>query len=276
MSIAVAVMPDPGAPQVGITLSDLSSPAVISVQVSWKAGEWHSVIGAKEVEVFGSAFFRDHICPLNVEATYRVVVHSGTMTGDEQAWITVSSNWTWLQDPRDPRAAVQVTCERDDDGRTLMVPSFAAAQYRQQVDMAQPLGARQPVASIGQRLMAGEVPLTVSYEVAAEGGELQHLLMNAGQIVIRGHHHGLLDDVAHVVIGDAEEERRADYPNMHAFISTWNLSATTVRPGSVKVVLAWFTYAAVAELWPEMTYAQVSSARPGATYLDWQADPTPP
>ncbi|MDF1705007.1 MAG: hypothetical protein P1U38_09560 [Aeromicrobium sp.] len=262
----------------GITVAGLSSPAVVSVQVSWRPNEWHNVIGAKEVQAFGSAFFRDHLVPLNTEATYRVVVHSGSMTGSDTATITVTSDWTWIQDPRDPRSALRVTCEGgDDDGeRGIIVGSFAAAQYRQAMDLAQPLGARLPVASLGQRLMAGEVPLVVSYDVAAEGGELQRLLMDAGQLVIRGHHYSMLDDVAHVAIGDAQERRELIVNGTPTNISTWDLSATSVRQGNLKIAIAWWTYGSVASLWSPSTYAEAEAARPGRTYLDWQADPDLP
>ncbi|MGB2557728.1 hypothetical protein [Cellulosimicrobium cellulans] len=80
MGIAVAQLPVEGAPQVGITVTGLDPvvESVISVQVSWDGGSsWHGVRGAERVAVTGSAFFRDFVPPLNVEATYRVVVHSG-------------------------------------------------------------------------------------------------------------------------------------------------------------------------------------------------------
>lgn len=276
MTISVALLPDEGAPQVGVTVTGLSSPAVISVQVSWTRNEWHSVIGAQQVEVFGSAFFRDHLVPLNLEATYRVVIHSGSIVGGDTDTVTVLSDWTWIQDPLDPRAAIRVECEHADDGGVLMVGSFAAAQYRQSVDFAQPMGARLPVGSIGQRLMAGQVPLVVKYDVAAEGGDLQRLLMDAGNVVIRGNKHGFLEPVAHVTAGDVTEERRQTFDANHTQVSTWNLNVTQVRPGNLRVVIAWWTHAAVAELWAPSTYADVYAARPGRDYLDWQADPDLP
>lgn len=276
MSITVALLADAGAPQVGITVTGLSSPAVISVQVSWTPNEWHSVIGAKEVEAFGSAFFRDHLVPLNLEATYRVVVHTGSMTGDLTDTITVGSDWTWIQDPREPRAAIRVVSEHTPDGGVLMTGSFASAQYRQAVDLAQPLGSRLPVASLGQRLLAGEIPLVVKYDVAAEGRDLQRLLMDAGALVIRGHRHGLLEPVAHIIAGDVIEKSRRKHGPTKGLVSTWNLNVTQVRPGNVRVAIAWWTYGTVADLWDPSTYEEAYAARPARTYLDWQADPDLP
>ncbi len=90
MGIAVAQLPVEGAPQVGITVTGLDpvDESVISVEVSWDGGSsWHGVRGAEKVAVTGSAFFRDFVPPLNLEATYRVVVHSGT-------WDTIPAR-TW-------------------------------------------------------------------------------------------------------------------------------------------------------------------------------------
>ncbi|NEC93015.1 hypothetical protein G3I71_46475, partial [Streptomyces sp. SID12501] len=48
--ISVEVLPDAGPPQVGITVSGLGGPAVVSVEVSWDGGgTWHGVRGAQRV-----------------------------------------------------------------------------------------------------------------------------------------------------------------------------------------------------------------------------------
>ncbi|WP_143320112.1 hypothetical protein [Cellulomonas iranensis] len=494
--ISVEVLPDAGPPQVGITVSGLGGPAVVSVEVSWDGGgTWHGVRGAQRVEIVGGGFFRDHVPPLNVEARYRLVVHSGVLLptvvrswdgaaglsastervdgvvarrnrimnpsfevnvtssvaygtsvagsrsttssgavgpafgsaflaliggsaptvsqsycltamftvapgevvatairarrsgtgashmrmtaqffdasgtrvglmdsafrplgvealadaatrhelvsdpapdgtvrarvvlwfaknavgtaapdpgfvvhvdgwqadaadsaaaassavatyldGDSapvpattEASITVPSDVAWLQDPLAPRTAVAIRASRPEPlsgGRqVLMYGSLAGATWAQAVDAVTPMGARLPVASIGQRMLAGQVPLVVSHEVAAEGGALRRLLLSAGQLVVRGLPDDLLEPVAHVTVGDVEETR---YGTGEHQVSTWSLSAQQTRPVSLRVVVPWWTYDQVRDLWAGQTYDQVHAARPGDTYLDWQRDPTVP
>lgn len=275
--ISVEALPDAGAPQAGITVDGLGtgSPSVISVDVSWDGGAtWHGVRGAHRLEVVGGAFVRDHVPPLNVNATYRLTVHSGTVVPDvvEASW-RLDSPVGWLQDPLAPRSAVAIRTDVMAGGaQTLMYGALASATWSQATDYAVPMGARYPVASVGQRMMAGAVPLTVSHDVAAEGGALRRLLLSAGQLVVRGLPADLLDPVAHITVGDVTERRIGD----RLQVSTWDLVATQVRPQSLRIVVPWWTHAQVREMWAGMTYAQVKAARPGDTYLDWQRSPEVP
>ena len=75
--ISVELMPDAGAPQVGITVDglDAGDTSVISVEVSGDGGATYTAVqGAKEITVLAATFVRDHVCPLNVEATYRLEI----------------------------------------------------------------------------------------------------------------------------------------------------------------------------------------------------------
>ena len=125
--ISVELMPDAGAPQVGITVDglDAGDTSVISVEVSGDGGATYTAVqGAKEITVLAATFVRDHVCPLNVEATYRLVVHSGaTVPSTLQGTITVVSAAAWLQDPLDPRSAVPVIAARSGDAISLMARS---------------------------------------------------------------------------------------------------------------------------------------------------------
>ena len=280
-AINAEVLTVEGAPQAGVTVTGLEAGnQVISVQVSWDGGAtFKDVSGGRRIVAVGGAFVRDYFPPLNVPATYRVVEHSisGAPTSDTLP-LTIASARSWLQDPLNPREAVSVVSDghTPDGNRGLMAGSFASAAWSQQVDFAQVLGADRPVASAGQRMIAGQVPLVIQHEVAAEGGKLRRLLMQAGQLVLRGHDFDLLEAVAHFVVPDASERRELRFTNPPHQVSTWDLTATQVRPLSLKIVVPYWTYAQVAALWSGSTYQDAYDARPGDTYLSWLRDPVVP
>lgn len=275
--ISVEVMPDAGPPQVGITVDGLGAgTSTVTVEVSWDGQQtWHGVRGwARRTVVGGAAFGRDHVPPLNTPATYRLTVHTGTTPDTVQATIVATSSTAWLQDPLAPRTAVAIRTDTPaSTDQVLMYGALAAATWQQAVDLVTPSGATLPVASIGQRILAGDVPLTISHDVAAEGGALRRLLLGSGQLVVRGlPTHTLLEPVAHIAVGPATETRIG----ARGQVSWWALSATQVRPQSLRLVVPWWTYEQVAALWAGATYADATAARPGETYLDWQRSPEAP
>lgn len=279
MGLSVAELPEDGAPQVGVTITGLDTvaPSVISVEVSWDDGDtWHGVRGAERASVAGGAFFRDFVPPLNVDAQYRLVVHEGAVEPTpDTAQIRVDSDHAWLQDPLNPRTAVRVYVDSNvpEGGVWLTAGALAESSWAQAIDTAVPQGARYPVASVGQRLMAAEVPLVLSYEVVAEAGALRRLLLRAGQLVLRGLPDDLLEPVAHVTVGDATERRIGHGAQQ---LATWDLTARQVRPTTMRIVVPWWTYDDVAALWAGTSYADATASRAGDTYIDWQRDPEVP
>ncbi|MFD6093971.1 hypothetical protein ACFWGN_17795 [Oerskovia sp. NPDC060338] len=281
MGISVEVLPDAGAPQVGVTVTGLSGSgeSVVSVQVSWDAGRtWHGVRGAERVVVTGGDFFRDHVPPLNVPATYRLVVHSGAVTPSPlEATVTVPSSWAWIQDPLNPRSAVRVSPTHGEDSIRLLSASASRLTRRQPVDLATPEGARLPVASIGRRQAPSQVPIVLQDLAAAQGAlvrALDELFDSAGQVVIRGLPVEIpLDPVAHVAIPDLDESPVVGGVVGHR---EWVLTVTQVRPTSMRIVIPWWTYDQVRALWSPRTYNAVKATRPGDTYIDWSRDPEVP
>lgn len=282
MGISVAVLPDAGAPQVGVTVTGLSGSgeSVVSVEVSWDAGRtWHGVRGAVRVVVTGGDFFRDHVPPLNVAAVYRLVVHSGTVTPSPlEATITVDSLSAWIQDPLNPRDAIQVECVRGGAGLMLMTGTAARIMRRQAVDLTTVEGARNPVASVGVRQAPSGVPLALRAVAASQGAlinAMRDLLDSSGQVVIRGLPLDIpLDAVAHVISGDVEEVPVVG--GLLGFRNDWEVSVTQVRPTSMRIVVPWWTYDQVRAMWSPQTYDQVKATRPGDTYIDWSRDPEVP
>ncbi|WP_157257594.1 hypothetical protein [Oerskovia sp. Root918] len=280
--LRVERLPDAGAPQAGITVTGLapSSESVISVQVSWDDGRsWHGVRGAERVTVTGGDFFRDHVPPLNVAARYRLVVHTGALTPLRlEDSITIESDYAWIQDPLNPRGAVQVECVRTGAGLMLMTGTAARILRRQAVDLTTVEGARYPVASVGVRQAPSGIPLALRAIAASQGtliNTMRDLLDSSGQVVIRGLPVAIpLDAVAHVTTGDVEEIPVIG--GLLGFRNDWELSVTQVRPTSMRITIPWWTYDQVRALWSPRTYDAVKAARPGDTYIDWSRDPEVP
>lgn len=287
--ISVELMPDAGAPQVGITVDGLdgSASSVISVEVSWDEGaSWHGVRGAVEVTVLGATFVRDHVCPLNVEARYRLLVVSGAVTPlTTEATITVTSATAWLQDPLAPRTAVAVDCARYGDTIALMSGSAASVTRRQPSDRVSVEGSRLPVASVGIRQAPSNVALHLRSIAATQGTlikAMRNLFDTSGTVVLRGLPEDVpLDPVAHVVPGDVVEVPVVG--GLLGFRNDWHLTVDQVRPQSLSIVVPWWTYDQVKAAWAAWataeavtgSYDDVLAARPGDTYLDWLKDPEP-
>jgi hypothetical protein len=275
MSVSVEVLPDAGAPQVGITVTGLPSgtPSVVTVEKSVDGTTWETVRGALRESVTGASFFRDFVPPLNIEATYRLVT-AAVVTGPTSATIVVPSETAWLQDPLNPRAAVPIRALGMGTGLALLAPSAASLLRAQVVDVVQVQGARTPVASVGPRQAPSQVPLLVRAAAAAQGAlvkELRDLLDGAGVLVLRGLHAASgLDPVAHIVAGDVTE-----VATPLGVRNDWQLVVTQVRPPSPRISVPWWTYDQVNALWEGFAYDQVVAARPGETYLDWLRDPSP-
>jgi len=277
MALTVVQTTDPGAPQAGITIDGLSTSTActVVVTVSWDGGAtFNPVRGGTATGVLGSTFVRDYVTPLNVVATYRAVVTGGT-TVTWQAPSTITSPIAWIQDPLAPRSAVGLYADMLSGHVLLTIRSLAGGMWGQQEDLASVVGTDMPAASLSIRQKIANLPLSLMYEVAAEGGRLHGMLMSAGQVVIRGLPvDGLLDPVAHCSVGGAPEARYAS-----GTISEWTLTARQVTPVTMRIVVPWWTYDQVkalvqSQLGTGATYDDVAAAQPtGKTYTMWLANP---
>jgi hypothetical protein len=280
--IALEVMPDAGAPQVGITIDGLDavSSSVITVEVSWDAGEtWNGVRGASAITVTGGTFIRDHVPALNIESTYRLTVVSGaTVPATLEATITPTSSTAWIQDPLDPHSAVAVGSVYDSGSLTLLSSTAASIVRSQPFDAISVLGDPLVTASIGTRLTAASIPLALYGLPASQGAlitSLRALFASAGQLAIRGlPTYVPVDPVAHVIAGDVTESPVVD--GVLGTRNDWTMTLVQTRPSSLRIVIPWWTYDQVKALWSGYTYADATSARPSDTYLDWLRDPTVP
>jgi len=286
MALTVAQTADAGAPQAGITIDGLSATVGCSIvlTVSWDGGAtWNPVRGGNVSGVLGSTFVRDYVTPLNVAATYQVVVTGGT-TVTWQTASTITSAYGWLQDPLAPKSAIQfATSDASTAGALLLVaPSFGSISRKQPASYATPMGARLPVASVGQRQAPTGLALSFQGLAASQGALLtatRSLLTAAGQLVIRGlPAYAPIDPVAHVVAGDMSEVPVASGTMLGVF-NVFHLVVNQVQPVSTRIVIPWWTYdqvtaLVVSQVGTGATYAAVLAAQPtGKTYTAWLANP---
>lgn len=274
MGISVSVLPDEGPPQLGIDLTDLDpSGSVYSVEWSVNDTDWRPATGAVELEGAGADFVREPFPPLNVEVTYRLVILSGAIpAGPMMATITVESPTAYIQDSRNPRTWVALETEKY-EGHILAWGSLVSAAYEQAVDLVQVMGDTRPTASVGQRMIAGEIPLKVDRELLGETSALKTLLMSAGIYVVRGVVSDLLEPVAHVTLTASEKQMNMHMPG--AGISTFDLTARQVRSFALRIAIPWWTYDTVKALWEGQSYDSVEGARPGESYAAWRRNPEP-
>jgi len=278
MALTVAQTADAGAPQAGITIDGLSTSTActVVVTVSWDGGvSWSPVRGGSLTGVLGSTFVRDYVTPL-VPATYRAVVTGGTTV----TWTTdsdISSATAWIQDPLAPRSAVALYADMSSGHVLLTLGSLAGGTWGQHVDLAAVIDTDMPAASISRRQKIAGLPLVLTYDIAAEGGHLHNMLMTSGQLVIRGlpvGAAGLLDPVAHVTAGDADEVR-----DPAGNLSEWTLTARQVAPVTMRIVFPWWTCdqvlaLVVSQLGTGATCDDVLAAQPtGKTCTQWVANP---
>lgn len=277
VTITAEVMDQAGAPQVGVTVAGLddSETSTVVVETSWDAAAtWVPVQGAGGLHGLGGVFVRDHAPALGRPVVWRARVTSGPdapLTVVSGPPLVLPADVVWVQDPLDPRSAVPCRMHWDGSSVLLAQGSLGEIEFGQVADVATPEGATLPVASIGRRVAAAQVPITMTYDVAAEGGALRRLLMSAGPVVVRGlPAEAVLDPVATVAVGAVHETRTGT-----GGLAVVRLVVRQVAPVAVTVVVPWWTYASVGVLWGGATYEDVAADRPGETYLDFQAYPGP-
>lgn len=268
MTVVIAIPPGSEAPRVGVTITGLgASPSIITVESTWDGGRtWRPVRGAQRITVISATFVTDFVPALNVEITYRVVVHAGpAITGGDRAVVTVPSTSAWIQDPLDPRGAVPVSWVHGSDAVRLLSASGSSHTRGQAVDVVTPARARYPVASLGARLAPSGIPVHLRALVASQGALVNALLALidlSGTVVLRGLPPELgLDPVAHIIAPDIQDSPVNSSGDLH-YSRDWVMQVQQVRPTSMRIVVPWWSYADVKALWDATapTYAWTGTA----------------
>jgi len=262
MNLTLEVLRANANPQVGITVTGLPDPAVVSIERDTPEG-WVSVRGGKKTPASGGVLFLlDHVPPLNVDTTYRAIGPDGAIVEET---ITVPSDRGWLCDPLHPDIAIPVTAHWEPGA--IILTANPSADFPAPTDLATTIGAQYPVASIGTRSSATNVPMAFTSDPETIK-RFRVLIANAGQIVLRGHGHPMLDDVANLVLPNLAQATIG----RQAMVLT--ADALQVRPINPTVVVIWFSFddlkaLLTTHLGAGATFNDLRAAiPPGTTFLD--------
>lgn len=272
--IELEVLDDPVA-AVGVTVRGLTSStaSVLTVERRVSGEDWTPVPGMVERAATAAFYDVDYAAPLGVPVEYRVVMLSGpeplVLTGTVQ----VDSSSVWLQDPVNPRTAVEVARDYDGARPVLAGGSFRKFNRPLSDELVGPLGASLPVGLGGIRQAPRDVPFGVLTLTAAQTRRLEVLLATAYPLLVRtppavsG-----LPRVAYMSV-KVEDTRYDEDEDDETGVVEWALSGSLVRAPTARVIVGRWTYADLAELWPGATYGQMVAAK-GGTYLDFIRDPS--
>lgn len=267
---------DAPVPRVGITVDGLDGvgPSVVTVWRSTVGGVRRKVRGWDARRIFGSDFAIDYEAPLGRVITYELQVISGAVVPQRlTATTTLDVTTGFIQDPLLPLGAIPVSGDRTPAGATLRSTAFQQLDYEAGFTSTQVLGSREPVVNGGQRRSASNISYDMITRAAQDATDLRNLLTVTSLILVRplpewGPLPDLIYTMAQVV---SEMPYDVSYGGS---LTRWALKGDTVRPPSIQVLVALWTYDQVAALWATYGDAQSAANLISATYLDAQRDPT--
>jgi hypothetical protein len=262
--------------RVEITIADL--PPTPNRVTLWRTadGRRRRVRSFSDVEVVGSDFTTDYEVPLNRSVQYEIEVLSGVAAGgpDGSGSVTCTppDGCGYIQDPLNPDNAIKVFAEAGPAGEPTLLPSaLARMQYHMDGESIPILGWDEPVALLGQRLVAGNVPFDMFTDAAQQATDMRNLLLTAGLVLIRpGANWGnSLPGLCYVAPPDPEE-----LPIGVTFGSQyteWKFTASLVAAPTMNLVIPFWTYQDWQDLWG--TYQQAQTQYSGKTYLAVRRNP---
>lgn len=274
--LRVEAFTDAPVPRVGITLTGLDSagPSRVTLFRSTPGGQRRVVRGWNHRQVYGSDYAIDYEAPLGRPVTYSLEVHSGGVVPLRVSDVaTLEGTTGFIQDPLLPLGAVPVSADLNLDQNAVLTSSaFRKLQYAVESSTVKVLGSREPVALTGQRMAAAGVDFSVLTEAAEQSTQLRDLLTETALVLIRPlPSWGPLPDLIYTVPSVSEEPV---YGDDGPTITVWALAGDVVRPPSINVLVALWTYDQVAALWSTYNQAQAAATAVAARYLDVQRDPT--
>jgi hypothetical protein len=275
-ALALVVKYDAPTDRVEITLTDL--PPTTNQVTIWRTadGRRRAVRSYRNVAVVGSDFVTDYEPPLNRLLTYELEVLSGEGMGGPSAVSTVTVTPTeihgWIQDPLDPDSAIKVFAVAGPAGEPTLLPSAVAQlEYAADVSMMNVMGSDEPVALLGQRMQAGNVPFHFFTDAAQQATDLRNLLKQAPILLIRpGSDWGPSLPGACYVAPPVPVESPVGIIYGNAY-TEWKFASSLVRAPSMNVVIPFWTYQDWQDLWT--TYQQAQTALSGKTYLQVKKSP---
>lgn len=267
---------DAPCPRVDITITDLDPNAnVVNV---WRTadGVRRSVRNARHWSIIGSDAVVDYEVPLGRSTMYELEVLSGysAQAVATPVTLTVNSASGWIQDPLDPSSAIPLYVDVGPNGEpSLRVDAIKTLEYAGGLSIFPILGEEEPVALIGQRMAASNVPFHMITDAAQQATSLRNLLKQASPALIRplpGWANGLPGLCYTAFSKPVEKPWDEQYGGTTI---EWELTGTLVKPSNLKVVVAIFTYGSVAALWSTYQQAQTTYSGNSRTYLDTKKSP---
>lgn len=262
--------------RVEITITDL--PPTTNAVTVWRTadGRRRPVRGFRNVEIVGSDFTTDYEPPLNRLLSYELEVTAGEGVGGPAAAQTVSvipsTAYGWIQDPLDPDSAIKVYAVAGPAGEPTLLPSAVAQlEYEADTSIMKIMGSDEPVALLGQRMVASNVPFHFFTDAAQQATDLRNLLKQAPLLLIRpGSDWGPSLPGACYVAPPTPTESPVGiiYGNSY---TEWKFASSLVRAPSMNVVVPFWTYGDWQALWA--TYQQAQTTLNGKTYLQVKKSP---
>lgn len=274
--LSVQAFTDAPVPRVGITVDGLSAsgPSRVTVWRSTAGGQRRKVRGWDRRQVYGSDYAIDYEAPLGRPVTYSLVVDVGAVVpATVTATVTLDVMDGFIQDPLLPLGAIAISDGLDVDRAPVLTnTAFRKLQYAVESSSAKILGGREPVAMTGQRMAVSGIDFSMLTEAAEQSTRLRDLLTETSLVLVRPlPQWGPLPDLVYTVPSVSEEPT---YGEDGVVMTTWRLTGDSVRPPSINVLVALWTYDAVAALWSTYASAQSAASASAARYLDVQRDPT--
>ena len=267
-ALALEALTDSPCPRVRLTLTGLGSTSVVVRVTRSVNGESLTVPGALAWDVVDSGVLVDYAAPLNVQTTYTVYVNG--VIADVKT-ITLSSAYSWVQDPRQPGRALPVTLGAIVPGAlTLDVGALRQAEFKAASSTMGVMGDSYPVAFGGQRQAASGVNLTMHAPDAAARDAFD-LIKEAPVLLFRPAAEAIpLPPMAYLLASVTAIYSGA--PRGKAF-TTWSVGGDLVRAVLQQVISGFLTYDDVQAVLGVYTYDEVQALAAGTTYLDWQKNP---
>lgn len=275
-ALALVHKSDAPCDRVEITVTDL--PPTTNEVTIWRTadGRRRPVRGFRNFPIVGSDAVTDYEAPLDRLLSYELEVTSGEgMDGPavtEQITITPATVHGWIQDPLDPDSAIKVYAVAGPDGEPTLLPSAVAQlEYEADTSIIKIMGNDEPVALLGQRMQASNVPFHFFTDAAQQASDLRELIGQAPILLIRpGADWGPSLPGACYVAPPVPQESPAGiiYGNPY---TEWKFTSSLVMPPSMNIVIPFWTYGDVEDLWA--TYQQAQTALSGKTYLQVKKSP---
>lgn len=232
------------------------------------AGVAVTVPGALNWDVVDSGVLRDYAPPLNVQTTYTLWVDG--VIADVKTF-TVVSEFSWLQDPRQPDRCLPVRPHTLSPGcLTLDVGALREIEYASRSSKMDVMGDSQPVAFGGQRGAASGVNLTM-HAPDAVTRDMFILIKEAPILLFRPATANIpLPPLAYLLATVKATYHGA--PQNDAF-TTWAIGGDLVRAVLQQVISGFLTYDDVQSVLGVYTYDEVQTLAAATTYLDWSKNP---